>query len=221
VSIPTGFLYNTPLTVPQRSGPPVRANESHRVFSVVAYGGHLHVVEASGPCASDCDAQGTDANNLFYLFDIATTTMTLTENVKVAHPTLSLLFPTLATDGRGNVGIGATGSSSSEYPSVYLFAHRATGPAGKISGPFLAHAGTDAYTCTKGPALAGTGGWGTYSATVQDGSDPMRLWTLQEYAGSATPCVWKTRVIAFRLWSPSPAPKGIHHAEKGKQVSNP
>jgi len=37
-SIPTGFLYNTPIPMPQPSGLPIRGNESHRVFSVSAYG---------------------------------------------------------------------------------------------------------------------------------------------------------------------------------------
>lgn len=200
-SIPTGFLYNTPITASQPSGPGVRGNETHRVFSVSAHGGHLYLVVASGPCASDCGAQGADPNNLFYWFDIATETLTLNQKAKVSHPSLALLFPTLATDARGNVGIGVTGSSHAQYPSVYLFTHMASDPTpGKINGPFAAYAGTESYWCDKGPARPpNPAGWGTYSATVQDGSDPMKLWTLQEYAGSATPCVWKTRVLGFRI----------------------
>ena len=42
-------------------------------------------------------------------------------------------------------------------------------------------------------------GMGTYSATVRDVSDPMKLWTMQEYGGGASWCVWKTRVIGFRI----------------------
>ena len=200
-SIATGFLYNMPTAAPQPSGPSVRGNESHRVFSVSVHNGHLYVVEASGPCTADCGAQGIDSNDLFYWFDIAPETMALRQKAKVSHPSLSLLFPTLAVDGRGNSGIGLTGSSSSQYPSVYLFTHLAGDPAGaRINGPFLAYRGSESYSCDKGvrrdPNVVG---WGTYSATVQDGSDPMKLWTLQEYAGSATPCVWKTRVIGFQI----------------------
>jgi hypothetical protein len=204
-SISTGFLYNTPIPMPQPSGPPVRGNESHRVFSVSAHGGHLYLVEASGPCASDCGTQGQDSNNLFYWFDIDAKTMTLKRKTKVSDATLSLLFPTMALDGRGNAGIGVTGGSSSEHPSIYLFMHLASDSAGKINGPFPAHRGTDAYTCDKGRDPA-TVGWGTYSATVQDGSDPMKLWTLQEYAGSANPCVWKTRVVGFHVQSEGTQP---------------
>jgi hypothetical protein len=197
-SIPTGFLYNTPIPMPQPSGLPIRGNESHRVFSVSAYGGDLYLVEASGPCTSDCGIQGADTNNLFYWFDIDPATMTLREKVKVSDPKLSLLFPTMALDGRGNAGIGVTGGAISQHASIYLFTHPATNAPGKIYGPFLAHEGTEVYSCNKGRDPT-TVGWGTYSATVQDGSDSMKLWTLQEYAGSATPCVWTTMVIGFQV----------------------
>ena len=197
-SIPTGFLYNTPIPMPQPSGLPIRGNESHRVFSVSAYGGDLYLVEASGPCTSDCGVQGPDTNNLFYWFVIDLATMTLRQKAKVSDPMLSLLFPTMALDGRGNAGIGVTGGASAQQPSIYLFTHLATDGAGKIDGPFLAHNGTEVYACAKGPDPK-TVGWGTYSATVQDGSDPMKLWTLQEYAGSAMPCVWTTMVVGFQV----------------------
>jgi hypothetical protein len=197
-SIPTGFLYNTPIPMPQPSGLPIRGNESHRVFSVSAYGGDLYLVEASGPCTSDCGVQGPDTNNLFYWFAIDPATMTLRQKAKVSDPMLSLLFPTMALDGRGNAGIGVTGGASAQQPSIYLFTHLATDSAGRIDGPFLAHNGTEVYACDKGPDPK-TVGWGTYSATVQDGSDPMKLWTLQEYAGSATPCVWTTMVVGVQV----------------------
>jgi len=197
-SIPTGFLYNTPIPMPQPLGLPIRGNESHRVFSVSAYGGNLYLVEASGPCTSDCGIQGADTNNLFYWFNIDAATLTLREKVKVSDPKLSLLFPTMALDGRGNAGIGVTGGAISQHPSIYLFTHLATDTPGKIDGPFLAHNGTEVYSCNKGPDPR-TVGWGTYSATVQDGSDSKKLWTLQEYAGSATPCEWTTMVVGFQV----------------------
>jgi hypothetical protein len=199
-NISTGYLYNTPIPMPQPAGPPVRGNESHRVFSVSAYDGRLYVVVASGPCEADCGVQGLDVNDLFYWFVVDPKTMTLSQRAKVSDPTLSLLFPTMAMDGHGNAGIGVTGGSSSQHPSIYLLTHLAGDSVGKINGPFLALQGTEAYTCDKGPNPA-TVGWGTYSATVQDGSDPAKLWTLQEYAGSKISCVWKTRVVGFRVQS--------------------
>ena len=198
-NIPTEFLYNAPKSMPQPSGSPIRGNESHRVFSASAYGGRLDVIVGSGGCTADCGAQGHDVHNLFYWFQLNPKTMALTRKVKVAEPALSLLFPTMAVNGSGDIGVGLTGGSDSQWASIYLFTHLNDEPADKMNGPFLAQSGTERYSCDKGPAHGATVGWGTYSATVQDGSDPMKLWTLQEYAGSATQCAWKTRVIGFRV----------------------
>ena len=104
--------------MPQLSGPPVRGNESHRVFSVSDCGGHLYLVEASGLCAADCGAQSQDANNLFYWFDIDAKTMTLSQKEKVSDPAVSLLFPSMTLDDRGNAGIGVE-----LVASFHLFVH--------------------------------------------------------------------------------------------------
>ena len=202
VTIPTGFLYNTPISVAQPSGLNLRGAESHRVFSVAERSGDLYVVEASGPCVSGCGTQGADTNNIFFWFDIDTASMTVKQKAKVVDPALSFLFPTLAVDGRGDVAIGLTGSSHSQDPSVYLYTHLATDPAGKTDGPFLVHAGTTSYSCSKSRLREPNAvGWGTYSATVQDGSDPMMIWTAQEYGGSSTSCEWKIGVAGFRVGS--------------------
>ena len=78
------------------------------------------MVEASGPCAADCGAQGQDANNLFYWFDVDAKTMTLSDKEKVSDPALSLLFPTMALDDRGNAGIGV---SRFELVASFVFVH--------------------------------------------------------------------------------------------------
>jgi hypothetical protein len=202
VHIPTGFLYGMPMSPHQPSGPDVRGGESHRVFSVSAYRGRLYVVEASGPCAASCGGQGEDANDLFFWFEVDASAMAITQKAKVSHPSLGFVFPAMAVDGRGNVGIAATGSSRDRYASIYLFTHLSGDAAGAIHGPVLVHAGTQSYSCTSSPAQLiheNVTGWGTYSGMVQDGSDPARLWTVQEYGGSAAPCVWKTRVIGFQI----------------------
>src|SRR5438477_6011653 len=50
-SIPTGFLYNTPVVAAQPSGRAVRGNESHRVSTVAHHGGRFYGVEPPGRCA--------------------------------------------------------------------------------------------------------------------------------------------------------------------------
>jgi len=201
-NIPTGFFYSKPNSLHQPSGPDVRGAESHRVFSVLQHGGHLYVVEASGPCSGACGEQGEDVNNLFFWFEVDPVKKALVQKAKVSHPKLGYLFPTMAVDGHGNSGIALTGISSDQYASIYLFTHLAGDAPGTIHGPVLAQAGTQSYACSKArPDMLKDNviGWGTYSGTLQDGSDPTKLWTIQEYGGSAKSCEWTTRVIGFQI----------------------
>jgi hypothetical protein len=50
---------------------------------------------------------------MFYWFVIDPRTMILTQKAKISDPALSLLFPTMAVHGHGNVGFGVTGASAS------------------------------------------------------------------------------------------------------------
>jgi hypothetical protein len=200
-SIPSGFFYSKPIQVPQPAGSAVRGTESHRVFSVSAFERHLHLVVSSGPCQGSCGEQGEDPNNLFFWFDVDTATMTLSQKAKVADRALGLIFPTLAVDGRGNVFMAATGGSRKEPPSIYLASHHRDDAPNVVNGPLLVHAGRSSYVCVNPDLQRREGdvvGWGTYSATVQDGSDPAKIWTLQEYGGGTNQCEWRTRVLAFR-----------------------
>lgn len=194
VAVSSGFLYNKPVSVSQPSGPDIRGNESHRVFSVYQYAGRLYAVVGSGPCTSGCGDQGSDNNDLFFWFELDPTAMAIIQKAKVSSSSLSYLFPTLALDAAGNLAIGLSAGSKNQPMSAYLFSHLQKSAQGRVHGPVLAYAGAGSYSCRTNPV-----GWGTYSATVQDGSDPRKLWTALEYAGSSSPCVWKTRVIAFEI----------------------
>jgi len=67
IVIPTGFLFNAPQSAQQPTAPDIVGTEDHRIFSAYAFGGsHLYVVAASGPCASNCGAQGNDSHDLFF-----------------------------------------------------------------------------------------------------------------------------------------------------------
>jgi hypothetical protein len=195
-TISSGFLYNTPVDVSQPGAPQIRAAESHRIFGVAQFGTHLYAVEASGPCDSSCGSQGSDAHNLFFWFDVNTSNLTLQQSKKVSSSSLSFLFPSMDVDGSGNVGFSATGVDSAQNASVYLFSHRTTDAANVVNGPTLATAGTvPNYNCN----AANPVGWGTYSNTVIDPNQSNVLWTVNEYAGSATNCVWTTKLIQFQL----------------------
>jgi hypothetical protein len=197
-NIPTNFLYNTPVNAGQPASPNIRGTESHRVFGVYSHAGqHLYAVVGSGPCVSNCGSQGADSHNLFFFFDVNTPVLSLNQGVKVSNAQCDLLFPSLAVDSRGNIAMAATGSSSGENPSVYEWHQLATDGAGTVHGPNLLTAGSHSYSCVNSPV-----GWGTYSTTAQDGGDGTKLWTVQEYGNSSTPCNWTTRSLEFKVVGP-------------------
>ena len=192
--LPSGYLYNTPVTVGQPTGPGLRAAESHRFFSAFLSGGHLHGVLGSGPCVVSCGAQGADTQQLFFWFDVDTASMSIAQSAKVSSPTLGYLFPALAVDATGNVGIAATVAGTTRNPSVVLFSHRTTDPVGQLSGPVTATVGIQTYACDGVSPV----GWGTYAMGTQDPGDPTKLWAVAEYGGAAIGCQWHTRLIQYQ-----------------------
>src|SRR5207248_6861141 len=65
------WLYNTPLPVAQAgSSVQLRVIEDHRVIDAVQRGTHVYGVLGSGPCATSCQTQGTDPNDLMFWVDL-------------------------------------------------------------------------------------------------------------------------------------------------------
>jgi hypothetical protein len=114
----------------------------------------------------------------------------------VDDPTCDYLNPSLAVDRDGNVGLGCTRTSEKEFPSVYVMMHAAGDPPGSVGTPVLAVPGTTYYRHSA-PSRIGIG-WGNYSTTCVDPSDPSLLWTCQEYANSTVDRQWCTAWVAFR-----------------------
>ncbi|GIX04575.1 MAG: hypothetical protein KatS3mg114_0444 [Planctomycetaceae bacterium] len=113
----------------------------------------------------------------------------------VDSPDRDYIFPSIAVDSRGNIGIGCTGTSASEFPSVYVMMRAATDPPNTMREPVLAVPGTTAYRSDGMPAV----NWSHYSTTCVDPSSPDILWTYQAYACSDLNRVWCTAWAAFQL----------------------
>jgi hypothetical protein len=107
------------------------------------------------------------------------------------------LIPSLAVDQDGNVGIGCTRTSATEFPSVCVLVHAAGDPSGTVRKPVLAVPGTTCFNPSKTNKF-GTQ-WGNYSQTTIDPTNPGVFWTCQEYANSTTPDQWCTAWAAFKL----------------------
>jgi hypothetical protein len=197
VTIPTGYVYNTPVDANQPGSPGgIRSLESHRPFSLMTTNGtDMQLVWSSGPCHSSCGSQGVDSQQLIFWFDVAIPGLTLIQQAKISHGSLAFLFPSLAVDGSNNTLIAATGCSTTQHCSVLIFTHLTSDGSGVFHGPSLVHSGTTNYqVCSAGPHP----GWGTYSTTAQDPVDTTKIWTFQEYAASATPCRWQTRILELQ-----------------------
>lgn len=106
------------------------------------------------------------------------------------------VIPTLAVDAKGNIGLGCTRSSETEFPSVYVMVRGANDPKGTMRPAVLSVKGTTVYS----PKAAAPHGipWGNYNSTCIDPADGLVFWTSQQYSISDTPGQWSTCWTAFK-----------------------
>jgi hypothetical protein len=116
-------------------------------------------------------------------------------------------YPSIAVNYNGDVGIGFSGSSATEYAGAYYTARAVSDPAGTMQAVATLKSGEAPYY----KIFYGTENrWGDFSATCVDPNDDLTFWTVQEYA--ATPeNTWGTWVGSFALSPPSApaAPTGL------------
>jgi hypothetical protein len=194
-TIPLSRTYVTPngsleasRAVQPAPGGKLRADESRRTDCVFAHGGSVF------GCNGAKRTLDTRPGILWY--EVRVSDGALLQEGLVDDPTCDYLNPSLAVDRGGNVGLGCTRTSEKEFPSVYAMMHAAGDPPGSMGTPVLAVPGTTYYRYT-GRAPIGIG-WGNYSTTCVDPSDPNLLWTCQEYANSTVDRQWCTAWVAFQ-----------------------
>ncbi|MEK6696854.1 MAG: fibronectin type III domain-containing protein, partial [Candidatus Deferrimicrobiota bacterium] len=120
---------------------------------------------------------------------------TLAQQGRVSDPARFYYYPSIAVNANGDIALGFSGSSTTEFAGGYYTARRFGDPAGftQIVSPLKQ--GEGPYFKNFG---AGQNRWGDYSATVVDPSGNLKFWTLQEYA--ATPVnTWGTWWGSFVL----------------------
>lgn len=99
----------------------------------------------------------------------------------------------MAMDGDGNIALGHSGSSASDFPSIRFTGRRAGDPLGTM-------------TETEQTLRAGTGSqthpaarWGDYSTMSVDPSDDCTFWYTTEYLETTSEADWVTRIGSFRF----------------------
>jgi formylglycine-generating enzyme required for sulfatase activity len=115
----------------------------------------------------------------------------------VDDPNCDFLYPSMAVDTKGNIGIGCTRTSEKEFPSVCVMMHAAGDPAGTMRAPVVAVNGTTYFRYAGVTAM----NFSNYSTTCIDPSAPDLLWTYQGYANSTIDRQWCTAWAAFRMSS--------------------
>jgi len=175
-------------------GSPLRADEGRRTIGVFAYRGRVL------GCNGAKDTISSRPGILWY--DVRVSDGALLQEGFVDDPNSDYTHPSLAVDGAGNIGLGCTRTSLTEFPSAYIMMHAANDPAGSMRPPVKAVAGTTYFRFAKYNPIP----WGNYSTTCIDPSDPRRLWTYQEYANSAKDGEWCTAWASFQLDPPPAAP---------------
>jgi hypothetical protein len=109
---------------------------------------------------------------------------------RISDPTRWYYYPSIGVNANGDVAIGMSGSSATEFVGGYYTARRFADPGGTMQPASLLKAGEQSYFKT----LGGTQNrWGDYSATVVDPNGNLRFWTVQEYAQTHDPATGDSR----------------------------
>ena len=113
----------------------------------------------------------------------------------VDAPDCDYLYPSMAVYGKGNLGIGCTKTSETEYPSVCVMMRSAGDLAGTMRPAVVAVRGTKVF---RYDGVSGMN-FSNYSATCIDPSARDLLWTYQGYSASSQDRQWCTAWAAFRV----------------------
>jgi hypothetical protein len=196
-SIPLSKIYQSPngaskqfQAVQPSPGLKLRADEGRRTLSVFAHGGSVFGCNVA--------KRTIDSRCGILWYEVRINDGALVQEGFLDAPDCDYLVPSLAVDGKGNVGLGCTRTSEKEFPSVYVMMHAAKDAPGTMRSPVLAVKGS---TYFRSPPSGATNaiGWGNYSSTCIDPLDSTLIWTCQEYANSSVKREWCTAWAAFRF----------------------
>jgi len=90
-------------------------------------------------------------------------------------------YPSIAVNGNGDVAIGFSRFTASQYASAAYTVHAASDPAGSLRPETVFQTGLAPYVKLDGTF---TNRWGDYSATVADPTNDAQFWTIQEFAST-------------------------------------
>ncbi len=172
VNINVPFYGSTPNANQLGGGTPlIEANGSHMKTSPVFRDGYLYATHSIRN-----SVYPNYASIKYVKIDVATNTVV--ESAELGADKYFYIYPAIAVDKDGNVGITCSRSGDSEYIGSYFTTRRASDPAGLSSAGVL-QPGLGNYIITFG----GTRNrWGDYLGAFLDPADEYSFWMFSQYA---------------------------------------
>jgi hypothetical protein len=137
---------------------------------------------------------------------ISDSNRTLIQQGTISDATHDYYYGSIAANANGDVVLGYTRSSSSEFASAYASVGSTSGGVLSFGSPILLHAGTAYFSLFGSPER-----WGDFSATSLDPSNSNSFWTVQEFATTDSTTgqrIWATQVTQILVSSTTP-PSGL------------
>jgi hypothetical protein len=107
----------------------------------------------------------------------------------------------IAMDGSGNVALGFSLSSDTEFPSIRYAGRLRVDPPGVLRGETVLQPG--------GGAQLASNRWGDYTMLAIDPVDDCTFWYTNQYYAASSGASWRTRIGSFRLPSPLCQPANV------------
>lgn len=107
----------------------------------------------------------------------------------------------IAMDGSGNLALGFSLSSETEFPSIRYAGRLRTDPPGVLRGEAVLQPG--------GGAQLASNRWGDYTMLAIDPVDDCTFWYTNQYYASSSGASWRTRIGSFRLPPPLCQPANV------------
>src|SRR3989440_8556693 len=170
-----------PTTEPPKARQPdggavIESNDERLGAHLMRVGNSLWAVHAIGYPTTSRNPHGSIR---WYQFDESTNQLIQPAGT-ISDSTNDYYFPSIAANQFGDVVMGFTRSSLTEYPSAYAVvgSTNSTTHVTTFGAPLLLKAGVQAYDFG---GLA-PNRWGDYSSTHVDPADPFIFWTIQEWS---------------------------------------
>ncbi len=141
-----------------------------------------------------CNTVNANGRSACKWYEIDMATRTAAQQGVIDSSGLYYYFPSIAVNASGQVALGFSGSSPTEYASTYFTGRRAFDPPGMMAPPVLYRSGQAPLNVIDG---AGRNRFGDYSFTSVDPRDDLTFWTIQEFAHSTN--TWGTEIVMMRM----------------------